>query len=110
MLLIPCPWCGPRDDAEFAYGNQAHVARPADPSAAADAEWADYLYFSDNPTGPFAERWMQAAGCRRWFNVERATDKQENLGVERSAEATQDPAVEERPRRRQACSDTGRGG
>ena len=23
MLLIPCPWCGPRDEAEFRYGGQA---------------------------------------------------------------------------------------
>ncbi|MGZ8625813.1 MAG: sarcosine oxidase subunit delta, partial [Actinomycetota bacterium] len=24
MLLIPCPWCGPRDEVEFRYGGQAH--------------------------------------------------------------------------------------
>lgn len=73
MLLIPCPYCGPRDDSEFSYGNQAHVARPADPAATSDREWAEYLYFRDNPKGPFAERWMHAAGCRRWFHVVRDT-------------------------------------
>ena len=31
MLLIPCPWCGPRDEIEFHYGGEAHIARPADP-------------------------------------------------------------------------------
>ena len=29
----PCPWCGPRDEIEFHYGGQAHVAYPADPEA-----------------------------------------------------------------------------
>ncbi|MGZ5352445.1 MAG: sarcosine oxidase subunit delta, partial [Actinomycetota bacterium] len=43
MLLIPCPWCGPRDEVEFRYGGQAHVAYPADPDALDDAEWTDYL-------------------------------------------------------------------
>ena len=27
MLLIPCPWCGPRDEVEFRYGGEAHIAR-----------------------------------------------------------------------------------
>jgi heterotetrameric sarcosine oxidase delta subunit len=27
----------------------------------------------DNPKGPWAERWMHAAGCRRWFNAIRDT-------------------------------------
>ena len=36
MLLIPCPWCGPRDEIEFRYGGQAHVSYPADPEALSD--------------------------------------------------------------------------
>ncbi|HEX9342090.1 MAG TPA: sarcosine oxidase subunit delta, partial [Actinomycetota bacterium] len=28
MLLLPCPWCGPRDEAEFRYGGQAGIAYP----------------------------------------------------------------------------------
>jgi hypothetical protein len=24
MLLIPCPWCGPRDASEFTCGGEAH--------------------------------------------------------------------------------------
>ena len=31
MLLIQCPYCGPRPELEFAYAGQAHIARPADP-------------------------------------------------------------------------------
>ncbi len=28
MQLIECPWCGPREEVEFHYGGQAHVAYP----------------------------------------------------------------------------------
>jgi len=46
MLLIPCPYCGAeRPEIELAYGGEAHIARPADPSAVPDEEWANFLYF-----------------------------------------------------------------
>ena len=33
MLLIHCPYCDEaRPEIEFAYGGEAHIARPADPS------------------------------------------------------------------------------
>ncbi|MFR0354273.1 sarcosine oxidase subunit alpha family protein [Streptomyces sediminimaris] len=86
MLLIPCPWCGPRDEAEFHYGGQAHVPYPEDPSALTDEEWARYLFFRDNPKGPFAERWNHTSGCRRWFNAVRDTSTNEVLTVYRSGE------------------------
>ena len=73
MLLIPCPWCGPREEAEFRYGGQAHLAYPADPATLTDEEWADFLFMRDNPRGPWSERWVHAAGCRRWCNVVRDT-------------------------------------
>jgi sarcosine oxidase, subunit delta len=73
VLSIPCPWCGPRDETEFRYGGQAHVAYPADPLAGTDEEWAAYLFLRDNPKGWFRERWVHTAGCRRWFNAIRHT-------------------------------------
>ncbi|MSO77215.1 MAG: sarcosine oxidase subunit delta family protein [Alphaproteobacteria bacterium] len=73
MLLIACPWCGPRDETEFRCGGEAHIARPKDPDALDDAAWADYLFMRRNPKGRHRERWVHAAGCRRWFNVERDT-------------------------------------
>ncbi len=73
MLFIPCPYCGPRDETEFSYGGEAHIARPKDPDALDDAEWADYLFMRSNTKGVFFERWMHAHGCRRWFNVVRDT-------------------------------------
>jgi heterotetrameric sarcosine oxidase delta subunit len=73
VLLITCPWCGPRDETEFHYGGQAGVAYPADPAGLTDEEWARYLFFRENPKGPFEERWSHAAGCRRWFTATRDT-------------------------------------
>ncbi|KAB1148265.1 sarcosine oxidase subunit alpha family protein [Streptomyces luteolifulvus] len=87
MLLIPCPWCGPRDEAEFHYGGQAHVPYPEDPAALTDEEWARYLFFRANPKGPFAERWSHAAGCRRWFNAVRDTATNEILAVYKAGES-----------------------
>ena len=71
MLLIPCPWCGNREETEFSYGGQAHIIRPKDPYAQSDEEWADYLMMRTNTRGLYHEQWCHAAGCRRWFNVTR---------------------------------------
>ena len=80
MLHIRCPWCGPRDETEFSYGGQAHVAYPADPHALSDEQWAQYLFMRDNPKGMFLERWVHSQGCRRWFNAQRDTVTHE-IGV-----------------------------
>ena len=80
MLLIPCPWCGPRDEIEFRYGGQAHVAYPSDPASLRDEEWADFVFMRENPRGPWSERWMHSAGCRRWCNVVRDTATNRVLG------------------------------
>jgi sarcosine oxidase subunit delta len=92
VLLIPCPWCGPRDETEFHYGGQAHVAHPADPDSLSDAQWAEYLFIRDNPRGNFAERWCHSAGCRRWFNAVRHTVTHEIAAVYRIGEPRPGPA------------------
>ncbi|TBW34612.1 sarcosine oxidase subunit delta [Siculibacillus lacustris] len=71
MLLVPCPWCGPRPELEFVAAGEAHVARPspdADPTALAEA-----LYFRANTKGLIAERWRHLHGCGRFFNAVRHT-------------------------------------
>ena len=73
MLLIECPWCGPRDQSEFTYGGEAHIVRPPEPDQLSDEEWADYLFMRTNTKGVFREQWCHSAGCRRWFNAERDT-------------------------------------
>ena len=74
MLLIRCPWCGPRDEVEFRYGGQAGIAYPPDPATR-----------STTPPGPTTcscattrrARSRSAGatppGCRRWFNAVRDT-------------------------------------
>lgn len=73
MLLIPCPWCGPRPENEFHYAGQAHLVRPSIPSAVNDAAWTAYLYLRDNPKGRHTERWRHVHGCGRFFNCVRDT-------------------------------------
>lgn len=81
MLLLSCPWCGPRDETEYHYGGQAHVPYPAAPEVLTDKDWAEYLFYRENPKGPYAERWAHSGGCRRWFNVVRDTVTYEVLAV-----------------------------
>ena len=83
MLLIECPWCGPREESEFHCGGEAHIARPERPEVLSDAEWADYLFMRTNPKGRHRERWVHEAGCGRWFNVERNTVTHEITAVYR---------------------------
>jgi len=72
-MLIPCPYCGPRDAQEFSYRGDATLARP-DPAAPDAAEqFHDYVYLRDNPAGAHREHWYHGAGCRRWVEVERDT-------------------------------------
>ena len=95
MLLIDCHWCGPRDEIEFSYGGEAHRARPADPQALTDEEWAAFLFMRGNTRGAHKERWVHSHGCRRWFNIERNTVTYEILKVYRMAEA--EPEVPAEP-------------
>lgn len=78
MMLIPCPYCGPRDVTEFSYGGDADVRQPL--ADASEAEWAAYLYLRDNPCGAHEEFWQHSAGCRRWICVRRNTLTHDVLG------------------------------
>ncbi|OMH23115.1 sarcosine oxidase subunit delta [Tersicoccus phoenicis] len=97
MLIIDCPWCGPRQETEFGYGGQAHVAYPEDPYALDDAAWAEYLFYRDNPKGVHAERWVHSVGCRRWFNALRDTHTYDVLAVYRMGEPRPDVASPHTP-------------
>lgn len=94
MMLIPCPHCGPRNETEFHYGGQAHVAYPEDPYALTDEQWARYLFYRENPKGHFAERWAHAAGCRKWFNAVRDTVTYDFLSTEALGRSTRTAAAD----------------
>ena len=46
-----CPYCGERPEIEFAYGGQAHIARPASPAELDDQAWTEFLYMRSNTKG-----------------------------------------------------------
>ena len=81
MLLIPCPICGIRPEAEFTYAGEAHIARPPDPASLDDQGWTAFLYGRTNPKGEHAERWRHTHGCRAWLTVERDTASHEIAAV-----------------------------
>jgi sarcosine oxidase, subunit delta len=86
MLLIRCPYCGPRPELEFAYGGQAHLQRPARPAELSDEQWEEYVYIRANPRGPHAERWRHLRGCGRFFNAVRDTTTDHILATYRIGE------------------------
>lgn len=93
MLLIHCPYCGPRPEVEFRGGGEAHIARPADPSQLGDEEWAGFLFFRSNPKGLHTERWLHLHGCQRWFNAVRDTVSDR---IRRTYRAAEQPGDEDR--------------
>ena len=84
MLLIPCPYCGPRDVTEFSYGGDGNVRQAHENQTGADASSAAAscasVFLRDNPRGPHEELWQHSAGCRRWIRVRRDTLTHEVLG------------------------------
>jgi sarcosine oxidase, subunit delta len=93
MLLIACPYCGERPEIEFRYGGEAHVARPADPSAVSHEAWGEYLYLRTNPKGVALERWRHIHGCGRFFNCVRHTVSDRILATYRAGEQPPDLAA-----------------
>ncbi|WP_210030705.1 sarcosine oxidase subunit delta [Pseudonocardia parietis] len=71
MMVLSCPWCGPRNVTEFRYGGERR-ARPEVETVSAQ-QWRRFLYAKSNPLGTVAESWYHRAGCRRYFAVERDT-------------------------------------
>ena len=81
MLQIDCPWCGTRNEREFICAGQSHIIRPHNPQLASDKQWADYLFYRNNPLGISLERWHHRFGCRQWFNVARDTSDHRIVAV-----------------------------
>ena len=90
-MRIDCPYCGARDQAEFAYLGDAAPRRPTTAMAAETPDQTqaqiqaqiqaqalaqsgamfDYVYIRDNPAGRHRELWYHAFGCRAWLEVSR---------------------------------------
>jgi sarcosine oxidase, subunit delta len=96
MLVIDCPYCGPRPEIEFYYAGEAHIARAADPSALDSEAWGHFLYFRTNPKGLHAERWRHVHGCARFFNAVRDTASDKFVMTYKIGEPRPDPAALQR--------------
>jgi sarcosine oxidase subunit delta len=68
MLLIACPYCGDRAQAEFVYERSADSVVPldAEPAAAVQA-----LFTRANPRGVDEEIWRHTHGCGGWLLMRR---------------------------------------
>ena len=78
MIVVPCPYCGPRNSAEFRWVGES-VPQP-DPNSATPEQWRSFLYLRRNPAGWTVETWYHRAGCRQYFTVERHTVTNEVRG------------------------------
>lgn len=76
MMMVPCPWCGPRDAGEFRQAATEAVPRP-DPGQATPEQWRAYLYLRANALGWVTETWYHRMGCRRYVTLERHTESHE---------------------------------
>ena len=77
-MIIPCPYCGPRDVREFTYKGAALLDRPA--PDAGEAAWDDFVHLRDNPAGRTRDLWHHGGGCSAWVVVERDTVSHEVFG------------------------------
>jgi sarcosine oxidase subunit delta len=91
MLLIECPYCGPRPELEFSHGGQAHIARPKNPTDVSVEDWTDFLYMRSNLKGVHAERWRHTHGCARFFNALRDTTTDHFLATYEVGESASTP-------------------
>ena len=72
MLLIFCPWCGPRAEPEFQFGGEPAL-RSVPAASVSDDAWGEYLFLRSNEKGRHRELWCHSGGCGRWFLMERDT-------------------------------------
>lgn len=75
MLLIPCPNCGNRSEAEFSYGGRAlrfpELVFPVLDNQSSIKSWHEVVHLRDNPADIIQELWYHQAGCECWIQVKR---------------------------------------
>ncbi|MFT5503754.1 MAG: sarcosine oxidase subunit delta [Gammaproteobacteria bacterium] len=81
MLLIACPFCGPRNESEFVHGGPVKPRRPDQPDKMGDQEWVEYLTVPPNPIGPVDEYWWHVRGCGKWVKISRDTRTHEIIAA-----------------------------
>ncbi|MEG5264021.1 sarcosine oxidase subunit delta [Pseudomonas sp. JDS28PS106] len=74
MKVMTCPLNGPRNISEFTYGGE--FKQMPDARTCTDAEWADYVFNSEDTLGVVLEWWMHTPSSY-WFLAERHTGSDE---------------------------------
>ena len=72
LILISCPHCGPRDEAEFVYGGPRRVL-PAMGQKTDTEDWLNAVHYVLSPQTPLTELWYHESGCETWIEVTRDT-------------------------------------
>ena len=76
MKTLACPLNGVRDISEFVYGGEFHPEPDRRDSSA--TEWAEFVFFHDNPAGVVTEWWCHIPSSY-WFLADRDTRSDEVL-------------------------------
>lgn len=84
MKILKCPLNGPRNVSEFVYGGELETM--PDHRSCDAREWAEYLFFDDNPAGVVREWWRHASSSF-WFIAERDTVTDEIIRTYPASEA-----------------------
>ena len=69
-FVLTCPWCGPREVTDFAYGGEIREAAPGGEDR---REVFGHAYLRRNVAGEQTEWWFHRSGCRAWFLARRDT-------------------------------------
>ncbi len=71
-MLIPCPWCGPRDEREFDFGgSDAKFPSIGTPRDSTTDTWYEAVHIRENARGDTRELWYHLSGCERWICLTR---------------------------------------
>ncbi len=92
MLLIHCPYCGPRPELEFSYARPgAHRASGRSLEPSTPTTGPSFSTCVTNTRGVHAERWRHVHGCARFFNALRDTTTDQFLATYRGGEPMPEP-------------------
>jgi len=89
-MRITCPYCEERDSREFEYLGSAKLLERPEGDAVAD--FHDYVYLRENPTGENAELWQHVLGCSAWLHVLRNVTTHEILDVKLASDVKEGKA------------------
>jgi sarcosine oxidase subunit delta len=66
VQLLPCPFCGERDETEFYFLGEPK-ARPEPAESVTDEAWGAYLWSRANPRGASREVWLHLTCLESFF-------------------------------------------